>query len=257
MAIIASAVFVTAAAASGLADLADAARAFTVRVDVELTAASSQQAGRHVVGAGVVIQPGVVATCAHLFDELPAPIKRIVVVPDNGSPERDATLELAVDTSLDLAYLRTPNLQLAAAASADAAPRIGEEVFFIGHPFSLKSMVLGVGTVASDEITQADDKYTRRLRLLNGSANKGNSGGGVFRRSDGALVGLIQIKTGAVSSDLRALMKAKPRASMNLDGLDPVKALQATIRQMDDQLNMGVSGFIAVTRVLANSPAAR
>jgi hypothetical protein len=108
--------------------------------------------------------------------------------------------------------------------------------------------------VASDELSSADDRYSRKLRLLDGSVNKGNSGGGVFRRSDGALVGLIQIKAGAIGKEVRALMKAQPRAGVFLDGIDSFKALQATIREMDGQLNLGVSGFVSTSRVLENLP---
>ena len=232
-----------------LPDLVATAKKSTVRVDIEFAARQGQSPERVVKGAGVIVAPGVVATCAHLFDDLPAPAARVFVVPDDGAPELTASLELSNDVALDLAYLKVPGLKNRPAAVASEAPRMGEEVFFIGHPFSLAPSLLGVGVVASDEMAIPTEKYVRQLRLLHASANKGNSGGGVFRRSDGRLIGMIQIKTGAVGPELRALMKARYSKSIAVADVDPVKTLQTVVSEMDEQLNMGVAGFLSVKRI--------
>lgn len=239
---------------TSLADLVATAKKSTVRVDIEFAPQQGAPPQRVVAGSGVVVGKGLIATCAHLFDDLPGPAKRILVVSNDGGQELTATLEPSSNLALDLAYLKVAGLGMPPAVTASEEPRMGDEVFFVGHPFALSQPVLGVGAVASDEMDVPAGKYVRKLRLLHASANKGNSGGGVFRRSDGHLVGIIQIKTGAVGSELRTLMTTRYSASMAISGVDPIKVLQFVISEMDNQLNMGVAGFLSVKRILPKTP---
>jgi S1-C subfamily serine protease len=192
----------------------------TVGVVVGQGAAGTEGSGpiRQISGAGVIVAPELVATCAHvLFGPGGAPPAEVLVTLD--SEWRDGPVPLYAgsiawsDRGRDLALIKVPGLTAPAAplGRGGDAP-LGEEVFFVGRP-SLdvnRAPAVGVGVVASHDFwTVLDDGPRVRMLRIDGSLNAGNSGGGIFSRTDGTLLGLAWLKVGAVEPIVEAMLSGK------------------------------------------------
>ena len=108
---------------------------------------------------------------------------------------------------------------------------IGNEVFTIGFPYSFNSeKTLTTGNVAAFEYG---------LIKIDTSVNNGNSGGPLFN-INGEVIGIVNAKLGSLSKFLESIEKANPKASMQISGIDPVKVIQQMLREMKQNLNLGI-----------------
>lgn len=132
--------------------------------------------GIGVMGGGVVVAPGLVATNAHVAAEGES------VTVSRGVDSWQAT-GIRVDPDLDLCLLTVPGLPLPSAEPGPEEPRAGEVVFAIGFPG-------GRGLVVSAGRLRALWHY-RDGRLLQSDVetHPGSSGGGLFD-AQGRLLGL-------------------------------------------------------------------
>ena len=204
-------------------------------------------------GAAVKIGPGLAATAAHvLVNE--KPILALRVVPDVGGPSvtEYGAMIASQDEMHDIAILTVTGLPGSSATLGVGADlRLGAEVFFIGHPSPMVGPAVGTGIVSALEARWVVDGWERSFFGLDASINHGNSGGGVFLRSNGRLIGIVNAKAGSLSQKLTAFRDAKPQARIVVSGLDPVDTLQQTLREMQDNLHLGLGAFAGVQHLRA------
>jgi len=81
---------------------------------------------------------------------------------------------------------------------------------------------------------------------LDGTTNKGNSGGPVIDPGDGRVVGIISSTMGAVDEELAALLERKESATVHIAGVNPVAALKKIVIDMTRHLQLGVAYGISV-----------
>lgn len=116
--------------------------------------------------------------------------------------------------------------------------RIGNDVFTIGFPYN-GDKTLVVGNVAS---------FENELIKINASVNNGNSGGPLFNL-DAEVIGIVNAKLGNVSRSLQAMLNRNYSAAVYIGGVDPIRAMQDMIRDMQRNLNLGIGYAIPTTEI--------
>lgn len=116
---------------------------------------------------------------------------------------------------------------------------IGNGVFIVGFPMGIMEQVLFGAHIAS---------VTKTHLRVDASVNHGNSGGPLFNLA-GEQIGVVNAKHGSLSTYLTQLMSARPGASVNIAGIDPVQSIQILISEMQKNLNLGI-GYAVPTAVI-------
>lgn len=116
--------------------------------------------------------------------------------------------------------------------------KIGNDVFTIGFPYH-GSKTLIVGNVAS---------FENEFIKINASVNNGNSGGPLFNLN-GEVIGVVNAKLGNVSRSLQEMLNRNCNVNVNIGGIDPIKAIQDMIRDMQRNLNLGIGYAVPTATV--------
>lgn len=113
-------------------------------------------------------------------------------------------------------------------------PPRGREVLYLGYPFGTTTLTASVGYVSAVETDSID------LIRIDGSVNRGNSGGPVIDLTSRSLIGvIIRAETGyleqqfdqlhtALIANIKALESQQGGARIVIGGLDPVDAIRAS-----------------------------
>ena len=119
---------------------------------------------------------------------------------------------------------------------------IGNEVFTVGFPYSFPSEK----TLTSGNVAAFEDGWIK----IDTSVNNGNSGGPLFN-INGEIVGIVNAKLGTLSKFLESVEKAKPQIHMSIGNIDPVEIIQQMLREMKQNLNLGI-GYAVPTDTIAD-----
>lgn len=248
-----------------LRELVQVSQRSTVAIYVVIDHASGVQQ-RLQSGSGVVISPQVVATCAHVVEppevaQAGAKIVDIILTVDveqrlfsAGQPSEYHGTIRSKRADRDVALVDVPKLTAPAAPWNSSLAEAGDEVFLIGHP-DVKCVTppptVAVGVIAGVEMHVVAGGGAALMYRVDANIYSGNSGGGLFSRTDGALLGIVTSK-GDSLADVAGLLKQHSLSG----GTDPALAswvglLEKTVRDINLRLQPGY-GF-AVTAADAAS----
>ncbi len=191
-------------------------------------------------GSGSVLDTGsTVLTCAHCLVPGTTPAVMDPTTVDRAIPGQ----VLFADPSADIAILQFPQpvgRPVRFANSASCA--VGNGAFVVGFPMGVAEQTLFSAHIAS---------VTPTALRIDASVNHGNSGGPLFNLN-GEQVGVINAKHGSLSQFLNQVKNAQPTTQLSIGGIDPVKAIQQLIEEMQVNLNLGIGYAIpsAVIRPL-------
>ncbi len=148
-------------------------------------------------GSGVIIsEDGYIATCEHVVNGAQ---KIYVYLNDGASYEAEL---VSSDSVSDLAVIKIDASGLSFAKFADSSSlSIGEKVFAIGNMLGQLSNSCTCGCISGIDRSVSIDGNRMVLLQTDAAVNNGNSGGGLFRLSDGALVGIVNAKSSASNVD--------------------------------------------------------
>lgn len=193
--------------------------------------------------SGVLIADGSkVLTCFHCVD---VNLKNGVLI-DKSSGLVQLGSIMFFDKDNDIAILDIgksigPSATLVSSSSLE----IGNEIFTIGFPYSINSeKTLTTGNIAA---------FENGGIKIDTSVNNGNSGGPLFN-TRGEVVGIVNAKLGSLSNFLDNIEKAKPQAFMQIAGIDPVETIQQMLREMKQNLNLGIGYAIPSDTIATLSP---
>lgn len=193
--------------------------------------------------SGVLIADGSkVLTCAHCVD---ASLKNGILVDKARGLIQLASIIFS-DSDNDIAILDLgKSIGPSATLVSSSALEIGNEIFTIGFPYSINSeKTLTTGNVAA---------FENGGIKIDTSVNNGNSGGPLFNVK-GEVVGIVNAKLGSLSNFLDSIEKAKPQAFVQIAGIDPVKTIQQMLREMKQNLNLGIGYAIPSDTIAKLSP---
>lgn len=191
-------------------------------------------------GSGVIIGNGsLVLTCAHCIIPNTNTIARF-----SGANNGQVATVLFQDQQSDIALLQLQQpIGSPAKIRSSSSVLIGHEAFVVGFPNNINKITALFANIAGFE---PDNDF--ELIRLDSSVNHGNSGGPLFNAS-GELVGIVNAKHGSLSSFLQQIHRAQPGAMVSIGGIDPVKAIQQLIFEMQKNLNLGIGYAIPTDHI--------
>lgn len=193
--------------------------------------------------SGVLIADGSkVLTCAHCVD---SSLKNGILVDKSSGLVQLASIAFS-DYANDIAILDFwKPMGSPATLVSSSALEIGNEIFTIGFPYSINSeKTLTTGNIAA---------FENGGIKIDTSVNNGNSGGPLFN-VNGEVVGIVNAKLGSLSKFLDSVEKAKPQAFVQIAGIDPVETIQQMLREMKQNLNLGIGYAIPSDTIAKLSP---
>ncbi len=218
-------------------------------------------------GSGVVVASEKVVTCLHVL--APPPGMQVIgveVIRDedwfNGGLSAPLHAEPRFQAlAPDLAFLDVPGLVAPPGRVGDFSKvRAGDEVFFVGHPTTSNGAFplddINVGPAAGTGIVSVIEPMPMQgvpvaqrppVVRLSAAVNHGNSGGGLFSRVDGTLIGIVNAKAGHLSKFLEESKNINPGARMIMGGVDPFAILQEGLREMESNLQLGIGYAIPIS----------
>ena len=136
--------------------------------------------------------------------------------------------------------------------------REGDDVLFSGFPRSLPFLTIHKGMISS--------KYHTKFTSLNlegdwlqidGSINRGNSGGPVVNMKDGKVIGIINFIPAGIGEKLKKLRenilqqrKSGVQVTVKIAGIvDPVDSILDLINILDDTISVGIGHSISITHI--------
>lgn len=155
----------------------------SVKYNGELVVSSS--------GSGVIIsENGYIITCEHVISGADA-----ITVYLNDGTEYDAEL-IGRDDIKDLAVIKIDGSGFTYASYGDSSSlRIGESVFAIGNALGTLSNTYTTGSISGINRNISVEGKPMTLLQTDAAINHGNSGGALFRASDGSLIGIVNAKS--------------------------------------------------------------
>jgi hypothetical protein len=205
-----------------------------------------------VSGSGSMISNDRVLTCFHVVSKLEAAqggvrwqiYQDLQVTLPSGEIVSGTVVSLPSQASAeplqyDFAILKLSHPPLKAFSKVSLAaesefPELGDDVVYSGFPLSTPGMVTHRGMVSG-----SDD--TKNLIFVQGSINKGNSGGGLIN-SRGDLIGIVSLREGGITQELEQLRAyiSKQQGGVALMGVDQNRALNALIDTLDRYISTGI-----------------
>ncbi|MFA5423870.1 MAG: serine protease [Phycisphaerae bacterium] len=144
------------------------------------------------------------------------------------------------DATMDIALIEFPQVIGTPVKFANSnSCAVGNGAFVVGFPMGVTEQTLFSAHIAS---------ITGTHLRIDASVNHGNSGGPLFNLN-GEQIGVINAKHGSLSEFLTQIKNATPMGSVRIAGMDPVKAIQALIEEMQKNLNLGI-GYAIPTAAL-------
>lgn len=117
--------------------------------------------------------------------------------------------------------------------TADGIIHVDDQVLFFGFPFLGSHLTSHVGYISADYV--ADQVHHLQI---DGSINRGNSGGPLFHPASGKAIAIVTRTELGLERDFDQLVEAigknvqglsRQRASMTIGGIDPVQATRTTM----------------------------
>lgn len=189
-------------------------------------------------GTGTIIGDGnIVITCAHCIMDNTKIVARF-----SGKNNGFEGQVKMINRDIDIAIIEFPQKIGTAVRLKDSnTVKIGNEAFVVGFPNNIDKI-----TALSANIAGFENGGNIELIRIDCSVNHGNSGGPLFN-AEGELVGVINAKHGSLSNFLKQVQNAKSGGvMMSIGGIDPIRTIQQLIKEMQNNLNLGIGYAIPI-----------
>lgn len=129
----------------------------------------------------------------------------------------------------------------------------GSEVYFCGYPLSSSHLTTHRGIVSAKYTRKGSFNNTeQKIFQVDGSINKGNSGGPLFDLATRKVVGIISTREGGISKDLSDLkeyilnQKKQSRGGVLIQGVDPLPVIVELTNTLDTFISVGIGHAVSI-----------
>ena len=142
-------------------------------------------------GSGVIIsEDGYIVTCNHVVEDA----DKIYVYLNDGTSYEASLIGRDILNDIAVIKIEATNLTFARFGDSDSL-RVGEGVFAIGNALGQLSNTYTEGCISALDRQITVEGQDMTLLQTDAAVNHGNSGGGLFRASDGTLIGIVNAKS--------------------------------------------------------------
>jgi S1-C subfamily serine protease len=134
----------------------------------------------------------------------------------------------------------------------------GSNVYFCGYPFGKDFHTVHKGMISSKHIKNTSYELNNRtveykLLQIDGSVNKGNSGGPLISYDSDKVIGIVSMREGGITQGLKSVsdfikeqQKKASGGSVFLGGVNPVPVLKELIDVLDSYISVGIGFAISI-----------
>ena len=194
-------------------------------------------------GTGFAISSeGRLVTCLHVIDGLTEYYAQFW---GEAKPHKAQLVIQDISHDLAVLFVEHPLRPLPLGDFAQVA--LGDDVLWGGFPLQIwvpsfhKGMVSFKGSLRLPQ-TKGDIEALQ----LDGTINRGNSGGPVIDPRDRRVVAIVSSSMGQLDEELASLLQRQEGAQIVIGGVDPVAGLKKIILDMDRHLQLGIGYGISV-----------
>lgn len=130
---------------------------------------------------------------------------------------------------------------------------ISDEIIFSGFPLSSQHLTTHKGIISAKYIRKGIfGNISQKVFQIDGSINKGNSGGPLLSLDDQKVIGIISTREGGISNELDAIRKyIKDRKTQSsggvyIQGVDPLPVIVELINTLDNYISVGIGHAISI-----------
>ncbi|MEW6715792.1 MAG: serine protease [Nitrospirota bacterium] len=134
--------------------------------------------------------------------------------------------------------------------------QVGDSLLFAGFPLYSPNLIIHNGMVSSKYSSAAfgNNKKLEEIIQIDGSINKGNSGGPVLDIKTGKVVGIINTRYVGITpkmDDLRKKIAAQGSLAkiVEIYGVSPMDAILELINIMDATMNVGIGQAVSINYI--------
>jgi S1-C subfamily serine protease len=135
----------------------------------------------------------------------------------------------------------------------------GSDIYFCGFPLSAEHLTTHRGFVSAKYSQPGTFKGTQqKVFQIDGSVNKGNSGGPLFDLSTHKVIGIVSTREGTISKDLDDLrtyiitQKANSGGGVFIQGVDPLPVIVELTNTLDRFISVGIGRAISTEYALTH-----
>lgn len=127
---------------------------------------------------------------------------------------------------------------------------IGNEIIFSGFPLSSQHLTNHTGIISAKYVRKIGN-VDQNFYQIDGSINKGNSGGPLISLVDQKVIGIISTREGGISNELDAIRKKikyqkNQGSSIHLQGVDHASVLVELIDTLDKYISVGIGRAVSI-----------
>lgn len=128
----------------------------------------------------------------------------------------------------------------------------GDEIIFSGFPLSSQHLTNHTGIISAKYVKKGIfGKIDQKVYQIDGSINKGNSGGPLISLVDQKVIGIISTREGGISNELDAIKKQiqywkKRGVSVTTFGVDQSAAILDLINTLDIYISVGIGHAVSI-----------
>ncbi len=130
---------------------------------------------------------------------------------------------------------------------------VGDEIIFSGFPLSSQHLTNHTGIISA-KYTSKDKvigRIDQKVYQIDGSINKGNSGGPLISLVDQKVIGIISTKKGGISSELNTIRKnikhqKNQGSGISFSGVDYASAILDLISTLDIYISVGIGQAVSI-----------
>ena len=195
------------------------------------------------VGTGFAVSKGRVASCMHVLNNISG--HRVQFW---GEAQPHEAKILIYDADHDLVIFSVDSVPRLLELGEFAQVEAGDDVLWGGFPLEIWVPSFHRGMISfKGKLRLPPLKDDIEALQLDGTMNRGNSGGPVIDPRDGRVVAIVSSSMGAIDEELAALLqRQEPGGGVRIMGVDPVAGLKKIIADMDRHLQLGIGYGISV-----------
>lgn len=129
----------------------------------------------------------------------------------------------------------------------------GDEIIFSGFPLSSQHLTNHTGIISAKYMRKGKfGNIDQKVYQIDGSINKGNSGGPLISLVNQKVIGIISTREGGISNELNAIrkyildQKNQSSGGVYIQGVDPLPVIVELINTLDDYISVGIGHAISI-----------